>query len=113
MIFKEDSLISRATKFHKPALICIAEYAVNGVSGSKAIVGLDPKTDVRLWTATVNLIDCPPNPGCVWVDNNGLNKGLMDELIRLGVIAFNDRFTRIKTGYVFECRLLREPAKRA
>ena len=103
----KNSLVARPTRFYKtPAVVTICEYAVNGVSGSKAIVGLDPQTGIRLWTATVNLIDLPPNPGCVWVNNNSTNKGLMDELIRLGVIAFNDRFARSKEGYLFECRLL-------
>lgn len=103
----QNSIVTRPTRFHKtPAVVAICEYAVNRVSGSKAIVGLDPQTGIRLWTATVNLIDLAPNDGCVWVNNNGTNKGLMDELIRLGVISFNDRFTRSKEGYLFECKLL-------
>lgn len=97
-------LITRPTQFFpREAQVIITEYNVNG---AKAIVGVDTETEVRLWTATVNLPDCPPNEGCVWIDNNGRNSGLMDELIRLGVIRFNDRFARAKTGYVFECALM-------
>jgi hypothetical protein len=87
----------------RPARVKLVQYVVNHAKG---IVGLDLVSGAQLWNATINLLDLAPSEGCVWLDNNGQNKGLMDDLIRLGVIEFNDRFTRVKQGYVFECRLL-------
>lgn len=100
-----NPIIIGATQFYpKPTKLVKAEFTCNGEA---ALVGLDLATDAQIWNATVNLLDCPPNDGCVWINNNGHNEGLMDELIKKQVIEFNNRFTRVKDGgYVFECRLL-------
>lgn len=103
----KNKIITRPTRFCKtPAIVTVCEYAVNLTDKTKAIVGLDPVSGVQLWNATVNLIGFPPSDGCVWIKEEARKKGLMSELIRLGVISFNSRFTRCKEGYLFECRLL-------
>lgn len=89
--------------FAKPAKLIKAEYTCNGAT---ALVGIDLATDAKMWCATANFIDLPPNEGCVWIDNEGVNEGLLDELIRKQVIEFNNRFTGTNRGYAFECKLM-------
>lgn len=98
-------VIIAPTKFIKePTRAVVCELGEDPVA---AIVGFKLTSDTPFWVATVNLIDLPPREGCVWINNNGRNRGLQEELIRHGVIKFNDRFAFSKgIGYIFECKIM-------
>jgi hypothetical protein len=99
-----NPIIIPPTQFHaRPARLIKTTYTCNGAD---ALIGMDLAKDIVLWTATANFIDLPPEDGCVWIDNEGPNRGLMDALIRAHVIEFNDRFTGTNKGYAFECKLM-------
>lgn len=98
-------IIIQPTKYIKqPTRAVICKLGFDPVT---AIVGQSLNSDRHLWIATVNFEDLPPREGCVWVNDNGRNAGLKDELIRKGVIKFNDRFASAKSvGYIFECKIM-------
>ena len=101
-----NQLIARPTKnIKQPTRVVVCELGIK--DPVRAIVGQSLNSSHHVWIATVNFDDLPPNEGCVWINDNGRNRGLKDELERLGVIKFNDRFASAKSvGYVFECKVL-------
>lgn len=71
-----------------------------------ALIGVDPETGERLWTATVNIPDAEPAEGCVWIKNYGENEGMIDALAQAGVIQFTGTFAQVGHEHAFECALL-------
>ena len=59
------------------------------------------------WTATVRLPGLPAGDGCVWIKTWDENDGLLDELIRVGLVSITGRAVEAQRGGVaIECRLL-------
>lgn len=86
----------RTKYINQPALLSLGEYE----NGATALSLFDPVDGEPLAVATVNLPHEVPAPGNVFIKNYSENEGMVDTLVRAGVIGSPIRF--LDAGYVTE-----------
>lgn len=101
----DNPIIVESLPFYpKPAKVVVTEYVH---SGDPAIIGVDPETECMIWKASHACPELNPSEGCVYIKSHGPNEGMLDALIKKGVIEFTGTFEPIGQGrIVYECRLI-------
>lgn len=85
---------------------CDLEFGKYANNNRLAITLKSSKSGEPMMIATVNLIDEPLTDDCVHIKNWSENKGILDSLVKAGIIE--DTGQKIPTGYVEAnlCKLL-------
>ncbi len=89
----------------KACRVAVGQYG-NGRVALSLIAASPDDPDQKIDTATVNVVDAHPAPGCVFIKDYSENEGMMAALEASGVVKSTGR--HVPTGYVeaLEARLL-------
>lgn len=98
---REAILIGPTEFCHRKSYLRFGTYR----DGNIAIKGICAQTGVQLYQATVNVIG-KPLEGCTWFKAYGENTGLVDELIKAGIISLTGHVHRCGSGFALEGRIL-------
>jgi hypothetical protein len=101
-ITRETARIAPTEYMHRKAALKFSAYRENQ---AVAMLLVDPKTGEKLLTATVNL-PVKPAEGCVWLKTWSENQGVVDNLIKAGVISLTGAVAHTGHAVALEGRLL-------
>ena len=99
---RDNARVNPTEFMHRKAALKFATYRENQAT---AILLVDPKTGEKLLTATVNL-PVAPAEGCVWLKTWSENQGLVDNLIKAGIISLTGAVAHTGYACALEGRLL-------
>jgi hypothetical protein len=98
---REAIVIAPTEFYHRKSVLRFGTYR----DGTIAIKGICAQTGEPMYQATVNVVG-KPLEGCAWFKAYGENQGLVDELIKAGVISLTGHAHPCASGWAFEGRIL-------
>lgn len=101
-ITRETARVNPTEFMPRKAALRFSAYRENQ---AVAMLLVDPKTGEKLLTATVNL-PCKPAEGCVWLKSWAENSGVIDNLIKAGIVSLTGAVAHTGHAIAFEARLL-------